>query len=116
MSSEGESDADQPPTKSRNRSPGDRDRGGDEQGPNESTGGDQGTERGGNGPRRDQPPRARRRTGRGAGAGSGRQAGSPGDTPDDRLDAALDAIRDAERRRLPEESPSEPAGDDRKDW
>jgi Ca-activated chloride channel family protein len=116
LSSEGESDPDQPTRKSRNRPPGARKRGGgDEQGPDEPPDANQSPEGGAGGDgRQDRPPDGRRRTG-GAG-GAGKNAAAPGASADDRLDAALDAIRDAERRRLPEETPSEPAGDNRKDW
>jgi Ca-activated chloride channel homolog len=117
MSSQGESDPDQPPTKTRNRPPGARKRGGgNEQGPDEAPDGNQGPEGGrGGDEEQDRPPGGRRRMGGAGGAGKS-SAGAPGESPDDRLDAALDEIRDAQRRRLPEESPSEPAGDNRKDW
>jgi Ca-activated chloride channel family protein len=81
----------------------------DRSGPGQEPGGNQPQNGGDNRPRRN-------RSRSGGGGGASRNAGNQGDTPDDRLDSALDEIRDAQRRRLPEETTDEPAGDTRKDW
>jgi Ca-activated chloride channel family protein len=115
---QGESDLEQPSSQQPKRSPRPKRQanGGNEQTPDETSDGDSGPNgENAQGEDGNRPLTKRRRTG-GAGGSSNAAAGSPGESPDDRLDAAIDQIREAERRRLPEESPAEPAGDHRKDW
>ena len=109
---------DKPPAKQKDRSPNSRARskGGNQQTPDDSSDGGPGGENDNSqADEENQPPTKRHRTG-GAGGANHAAAGAPGESPDDRLDSAIDQIREAERRRLPEETPSEPAGDHRKDW
>jgi Ca-activated chloride channel family protein len=118
LASQGESDEDKPPAKQKERSPNSRARskGGNQQTPDDSSDGSPGGENDNSEvDEQNQPPTKRHRTG-GAGGANDAAAGAPGESPDDRLDSAIDQIREAERRRLPEETPSEPAGDHRKDW
>jgi Ca-activated chloride channel family protein len=118
LASQGESDQDKPESKQKDRSPNARARpkSGNEQTPDDSSDGSPGGQNDDSQAGEDnQPPTKRRRTG-GAGGANNAAAGAPGESPDDRLDSAIDQIREAERRRLPEETPSEPAGDRRKDW
>jgi Ca-activated chloride channel family protein len=114
---EGETENDQAEAKKRNRPPGasKSSRDGDEPTAEDPSGtgpppdGANPDDRG-----EDRPPGRGRRTG--GGGGASKTPGASGDSPDDRLDDALDQIRDARQRRLPEDSPSEPAGENRKDW
>jgi Ca-activated chloride channel family protein len=118
LASQGESDLDKPSAKQKDRLPNSRARskGGDEQPPDDSSDGSPGGENDkSQADEENRPPTKRHRTG-GAGGASNAAAAAPGESPDDRLDSAVDQIREAERRRLPEETPSEPAGDHRKDW
>jgi Ca-activated chloride channel family protein len=118
LASQGESDQEKPPAKQKDRSPNSRARskGGDQQTPDDSSDGSPGGENDNSqADGENQPLTKRHRTG-GAGGANNAAAGAPGKSPDDRLDSAIDQIREAERRRLPEETPSEPAGDHRKDW
>jgi Ca-activated chloride channel homolog len=114
---QGESDRDQPPSKKRNRPRGARKRGDDGSDPTPDDSSANDPQPDGSNPQGEVDNRSTksRRTGGGGGA-SNSPPGSPGESPDDRLDNVIDQIRDAQRRRLPEDSPSESAGDSRKDW
>jgi Ca-activated chloride channel family protein len=118
LTSQDEDERDQPSGKQPRRSRGSQKRsnGRNEPAPDEQ--GDSGS--GGQSPNaqgdgENRAPSSRKRTG-GAGGASNTPSAAPGQSPDDRLDSALEQVREAEQRRLPEEAPSEPSGDDRKDW
>jgi Ca-activated chloride channel family protein len=118
LASQDEDERDQPSAKQPRHSRGSQKRsnGGDEPAPDDEAGsGSGGQSPSAQGDGENRPPSSRKRTG-GAGGASNTPSAAPSQSPDARLDSALQQVREAEERRLPEEAPAEPSGDDRKDW
>jgi Ca-activated chloride channel family protein len=114
---QGETDRDQDKTRQRSRPPGTRKQrdGGNDSETDDATASPEPERSNAPSGGENRPPTRGRRTGGGGGA-SRSASESRGVSPDDRLDDALEQVREAQNRRLPEENPSEPSPDNRKDW